>query len=259
MPSPFPGMDPYLEDQVWPEFRNNLISEIQAVLVPHLRPRYIARIEERVYLEHEPDGEVRPVRVPDMLVLSTGSTQRARGGSAVATAAEPVRVPIRMPEEVREAYLEIRRRESGDLVTVLEVLSKANKRPGSDGLREYLKKRDQVLGSAVHLVELDLLRGGQRLPMAGALPPGDYYAITSRSEQRPIADVWAFSLRDRMPAIRIPLTEQDADLYLDLQAAFDAVYDRTGYDYSLDYGHGTTPPLSPEDQEWANELPPARS
>ncbi len=140
-----------------------------------------------------------------------------------------------------------------EVVTVLEVLSPGNKRPGGDGQREYLAKRDLILQSAVHLVELDLLRGGERLPMASPLPPGDYFAVVSASHRRPRAEVWPAALRQPLPDIRIPLSGEE-ETGLPLQSVLDEVYDRAGYGAILRYRRPPEPPLSPSDQAWADAL-----
>ena len=159
-----------------------------------------------------------------------------------------------MPEQRRESYLVIRLQETMEVVTVLETLSPSNKRPGGDGRREYLQKRETLLQSQAHLIELDLLRGGQRLPTATPLPPGDYYALVSRRPRGPRAAVYAWTLRDRLPTIPVPLKEGDADVPLDLQAAFATVYDRARYDLSVRYAAELQPPLSADDALWVREL-----
>jgi hypothetical protein len=172
---------------------------------------------------------------------------------------EPVTVPLLMPDETREAYLEVRLRQTGEVVTIIERLSPANKRAGSDGHREYRQKHDLVLRSSAHLVELDLLRGGERVPMGAPLPPPDYYAIVSRASRRPFADVWRWRLADPMPPVRIPLAGKDPDVALDLQAVFSAAYERAGYDYALDYEREIAPPVSAEVAAWARSVLAARA
>lgn len=155
-----------------------------------------------------------------------------------------------MPEEQRETYVVIRERETREVVTVIETLSPGNKWPGSDGRKEYLKKREELLQSQVHLVELDLVRRGRRLPMISPMPPGDYYAIVSRRPRRPRADVYAWTLRDPMPPIPIPLKKVDGDVQLDLQT----VFDRARYDRSLDYTQPISPPMNESDAAWFQGL-----
>ena len=253
MPSPFPGRDPFLEDQAWPDFHSEFISSIRALLTPALRPRYIARVEERVYLKYDPVDASRPVR-PDVTVLRDTGRDAWAGGIATVVIAEPILVPLPMPEEVKETFLEVRLRETHEVVTVIEVLSPTNKRGGSSGQKEYLAKREAMLQSRTHLVEIDLLRGGQRMPTAKPLPPCDYVALVSRGNRRPIAQVWAFTLRHRLPIIPIPLAGQDSDISLDLQKAFDSAYDRAGYDYSTDYRAALETPLTTVDEEWMTQV-----
>jgi hypothetical protein len=243
-------MDPYLEGQVWEEFHQLMISEIHSRLIPLVRPQYVVRMEQRIYLEHLGE-EPRSIR-PDVTIVRQPDSTATIGSSVID--APPLALPLALAEEHRESYLEVRTRDSGDLITVIELLSPSNKRPGARGMSEYLSKREAIIGSTVHLVELDLLRGGQRLPMGRPLPAADFFVILSREHRRPMADVWPFTIRERMPRIPIPLASGDPDVPLDLGAAFTAVYDRAGYDYSLDYEHGTSPPLEAEDAAWAQEL-----
>ncbi len=250
MPSPFPGMDPFLESQEWEDFHYAFNGAIRDALAPRLAPRYVVRAERRVYVESP--GEAGPLfRRPDVSVLWTGETA---GGTAVGAgpevSREPVPCELPVPEERRETYLLVRLQESMEVVTVIETLSPANKRVGGDGRREYLQKREEVLGSASHLVEFDFLLGGARLPMTTPLPPGDYYAIVSRRRRRPVADVYAWTVRDRLPTVPVPLKEGDPDVSLDLQAAFASVYDRARYDLSLNYSADLAAPLRAEDAEW---------
>jgi len=250
-------MDPYLEGPVWEDFHAHFMAALKELLIPLVRPRYVVRIEERAYLEHSPADGREWIR-PDVAIAERSSERRPREGSggtgtAVAMAAAPVVMTLPMPEYEREHYLTIRERESLQVVTVIEVLSPSNKRSGSDGRREYLSKRDTVLVGPAHLIELDLLRGGERLPTIEPLPPADHYAFVSRKPSRPKADVYRWSLRQRLPAITVPLAGSDPEVPLDLQTAFTAVYDRAGYDYSLDYRHPVEPPLTDEDAAWVQQ------
>ena len=258
MPSPFPGMDPILELQEWDDFHSRLNIVISELLAPRLAPRYFVRAERRVYVESP--GEADPLfRRPDVSVLWTGETA---GGTVVtvepATSPEPIECELPIPEERRETYLLIRLQETMEVVTVLETLSPANKRPGGDGRREYLEKREEVLHSQSHLVELDLLRGGARLPMSSPLRPADYYAIVSRRQRRPRAAVYAWTVRDRLPTVLVPLKKEDPDVPLDLPAAFTTVYDRARYDLSVNYHVDLQPPPRDDDAAWMRGLLPSR-
>ena len=159
-----------------------------------------------------------------------------------------------MPEAVTERYLTIQDRETLAVVTVIEILSPTNKRAGSDGRDQYLMRRDEVLVSATNLVELDLLRGGMRLPADQQLPPADFYAFVCRGRRRPRAEAYPWTLRQPLPTIPIPLAYGDPDVQLDLQDAFTTAYDRAGYDYGLDYMGIIEPPPSESDSEWIHEI-----
>lgn len=258
MPSPFPGMDPFIESQAWATFRHGLIAAILEALTPQVRPRYVVRVEERVYLEHLPGGSADPIR-PDLSVLREAGRERSSGGVATAVAIVPVALTLPMPEREREAFLSIRQRETMEVVCLIEALSPGNKRTGSDGRQEYLRKREGVLQSPAHLVEIDLLQAGERLPTIEPLPSADYYAFVSREQRRPQVEVYAWPLRHPLPSIPVPLAGQDPDAALHLQSIFSTVYDRAGYDYSLDYRRPVQPPLNEENAAWAQQLLEAAS
>ncbi|MBW3597424.1 MAG: DUF4058 family protein [Planctomycetes bacterium] len=253
MPSPFPGMDPFIECQEWVDFHTTLITVLREALAPQLGDRYVARVERRIYVEHDPEERARQYGADVALVEMSGA-RPAVPAPAGATAIAPIECELPGPVERREAYLVIRDRWSHEVITVVEVLSPTNKAPGSDGRRLYLTQRDEILESRAHLVELDLLRGGGQLPLVGPVPHADYYAIVSREHCRPHVDVYAWSVRDVLPEIPVPLKREDGEARLDLQAAFDIVYDRARYDQSLDYTAPLSPPLSPEEARWANDL-----
>lgn len=260
MPSPFPGVDPYIENQEWQDFHARFNTVVSELLASRLEPRYIVRVERRVYVEH-PAHQETEVRWADVAVLASDAakvTGHSLASGAVAAVAAPVECLLPMPEERRECYLVIRERETMEVVTVVETLSPSNKIAGGEGREQYLAKRDQVLESRSHLVELDLLRGGLRLPTIGGLPAGDYYAIVSRRRRRPRAEVYAWGIRQPLPVILVPLREGDKDVELELQAAFTTVYDRARYHLSVDYGAALEPPLSEADQAWTRELLAAR-
>lgn len=253
MPSPFPGMDPFVEGQLWADFHGRFVPALGDALVPVLRPRYVALIEERVYVEHSLDESLRSVR-PDISVVRASGRPSPSGSGVLPSPS--VAVALAMPETLRERFLTVRLRESREVVAVVELLSPSNKRPGSDGRREYLSKRDAILQSGVHLVEVDLLRGGDRVPMAGRLPDASYYVIVSRASRRPIADVWPVQLAHPLPVIPIPLAEGDPDAVLDLQTVFQEVYDRAGYDYAINYRAEVEPALSSDEAEWVRSRAP---
>lgn len=150
-----------------------------------------------------------------------------------------------------ERFLEIRLRETREVVTVLELLAPSNKRAGSEGRRGYLAKREQILSSRTNLVELDLLRGGERLPIIPALPPADCFALVRRGALRPKIECYFWTVREALGTAPIPLRAPDAAAHLDLQAAIGSVYQRAGYAQWLDYAGPPQPPMKPEDASWA--------
>lgn len=251
MPSPFPGMDPYLEAQESTDFHSRFVSALSDELMPGLRPRYTARIERRVYVESIADSKSI---VPDVLVVESGtaaSDSQSRQLSSLAAIA-PIACPLPIRVEHRETYLVIRDREDQRVVTVIELLSPGNKRAGK-GRDVYLEKRTEVLASRTNLVELDLLRGGQRLPMAAPLPPGDYYALVCRSG-RASADVYAWSLEHPLPVIPVPLDKSVPDVPLELQRAFQLTYDRAAYQDTVRYSVPLSPPLSEDQSRWLKSV-----
>jgi hypothetical protein len=245
-------MDPYIEAQEWEDFHTRYNTVAGEMLAPYLEPRYVVRVERRIYVEHVGDDVGQPRRA-DVALISTGKSSTGVPRAASAATVVPVECLLPMPIEHRETFLVIRERETLEVVTVVETLSPANKASGSAGRGLYLRKRDEILESKCHLVELDLLRGGLRLPVVGELPPGDYHAIVSRQQRRPRAEVYTWTVRVPLPTIPIPLKEDEADAALDLQRAFSTVYDRARYHLSIDYGRPLAPPLSDADEAWARE------
>lgn len=256
MPSPWPGMDPFVEMQEWSDFHARYMTVLSELPTPQVQPRYVVRVENRVYLEQpfdSPDQLVPDVAILQLRSLSAVSPD-SKGTAEAAATVTPVECLLPEPEEHREYYLVLRNRESLRIVTLVELLSPANKRPGSAGREQYLGKREEILQSHTNLVELDLLRGGQRLPARTALPVGDYYALVRRGWQRRRASVYAWTLRERMPPIPIPLQQNEPEATLDLQAAFDLTYDRAAYQDSLDYSRPLHPPTRADDADWITAL-----
>lgn len=230
-------MDPYLEGEEWSSVHAALSVEIARQLAPKLRPRYIARTELR-FAAQGSDA------YPDVGLAVREAPVAYRAGSP-----PPLELTTFVPESATEYTVEIRTAAGRQLVTSIEVLSPANKR--GEGYRAYLDKRERLLRSAVHLVEIDLLREGKRLPTIEPLPDAPYFVFLSRAERRPKVQVWAIALRDVLPIIPIPLLPGDADSQLNLQAALTSVYDALGYDLSIDYRQPPEPPLSEADAAWA--------
>ncbi len=204
MPSPFPGMDPFIEGQLRQDFHTTFITVLREQLMPQVRPRYVVEVEQYVYLAREDEGPDRLLE-PDLAVVE-GRPEAITftGGSAVAATLTPVIHTMPLPRRHRQKFLSIRDTQSRRIVTVIELLSPWNKRPG-DGWVEYLVKRSNILDTLANLVEIDLLRGGQRLPTREPLAPADFFAFVCRSEMLSQVEVYSWTLRDRLPVIPVPL------------------------------------------------------
>lgn len=141
------------------------------------------------------------------------------------------------------------------LVTVIEILSPSNKRTNHDDGQEYRRKRRELFRSSVHLLEIDLLRAGDRMPLAEPVPEAPYYVMLSREECRPGVHVWPIQLQDRLPQVPVPLLEGDSDVVLDLGAAVASVYERGAFERRLDYSVAPPPPALPDaDAAWIDAL-----
>lgn len=253
MPNPFSGMNPYLESpDFWSEVHHSLISMLHESLVPQLIPKYRVAIEKRIY--EIKGGQSLLVGIPDVSIVRHPTPRNSNSSNvAVATRIAPLKVGLPMFEEVREAYLEIRDIASKEVVTVIEVLSPANKRPGK-GREMYEEKRDKVFAGRSHLVEIDLLRSYQPLPVFGENIDGSYRILVSRSDCRPTADLYLFNLPDAIPAFALPLRGGDVEPIVDLQALLNTVYDRAAYDFTLDYTPEPVPALAEPDAVWVDCL-----
>lgn len=256
MPSPFPGMDPYLEDpELWPDVHQRLISEMQTALNQALRPNYVARVELRVYILDQ-DDPGRNFRVPDVRIEKPQRRKNAKKVSKPEAVAivEPLTIPFLADEEIEEARLEIRHVPSQTLITVLEVLSPSNKIRGSAGRKSFLEKRREILTSEIHWIEIDLLRAGEPSLTRLARTACDYRIAVARCEECRYGKFWPVSVRQALPVIGIPLRGKDGEVALDLGAILNTAYDNGAYDLSLDYRREPIPPLSKADAVWAAKL-----
>ena len=246
MASPFPGMDPYLENsELWPAVHNRLIVAIADELVEHLSEKYRVEIEKRTYFGDE-DGVL--VGIPDVAV-ATGNVSQANTATALALPVQPEQVTVPMTAEVNERYLEIREVATGRVVTVIELLSPKNKRSG-EGRIAYERKRNQILSSMTHLIEIDLLRGGRPFPMVSK-NLSDYRILICPGNQRPMGNLFAFSLQQPIPTVPIPLLPDESDVLLELQPLLNQVYRRGRYHLAIDYSQPPNPRFSQETQSWA--------
>ena len=258
MPSPFPGMDPYLEHpDFWQETHHWLISLIAESLVPQIRPKYEIAIEKRIYQindTNDNNDDSLLVGIPDVAIKRQPNAPDVPTGSvAIATLTVPTTVKVPAPEKIKQTYLEVREMATRQVVTAIEILSPVNKRSG-DGRITYLKKRQSILGSLTHLVEIDLLRKGEPMPVLNNSIQSDYRVLVSRSNRRPMAELYGFNLSDSLPVFLLPLREEDVEPIVNLPELFAGVYDRAGYDYRIDYDRDPIPSLSEENLVWAKEL-----
>lgn len=257
MPSPFPGMDPYLEGEMWQEFHSRLANQISAQLLAALPPSYTALLAKRYIVDRTPTDprtiypDVHVAKIAENLPAYTVDRSPARGRLPHL----PVRLvnPQIITEKIPVLSIEIRDVAKRRLVTLIEILSPANKR--GQGAWEYQSRRRELLKRHMHLLELDLLRAGRRIALWGELPPAAYYILLSRADDRPTTEVWPVALAETLPAVPVPLHRPDADLALDLQAAVTACFDLVHYERLLDYQ--TPPPslpLTPDETAWVEAI-----
>lgn len=252
MPSPFPGMDPYLEKRSsWPDVHQRLITYISEALQLQIRPNYIARIGERIQLTRRGQNYIPDVTVVRSL-RETASYQVTSVSGQTAVADEP-QIFTSLSDKRRVPYIEIIYRETGDVVTLIEVLSPANKT--GEGREQYLQKQEELLNTQANLVEIDLLSYGQHSTLArdepiGSPPDWRYIVCTSRATNRLAVEVYAMGLKDRLPRCRIPLLAPDPDAVVDLTAVFNRCYDVGSYDLLIDYTQPPEAPLSKYEVEW---------
>jgi hypothetical protein len=220
MPSPFPGMDPYLEDEAfWPAFHHQMVMCLYQTLLPGLVERYRARVCQRRYVTEQ--------------VLFTSVLR----------------------EDRQEDYVEIRQRNDGRLVTLLEVVSPANKTTKA-GRDAYLEKRREGRSASASLVEIDLVLQGQPTLeySRDGLPEWDYAVTVTRSTQPDRYEIYTATLQKRLPRFRLPLAADDRDTVLDLHTAFTRCYDQGGFAAKIDYGRDPATPLEDGDRKWLADL-----
>jgi hypothetical protein len=255
MKSPFPGMDPYLE-QFWRDVHASLIIYSRDQLQGQLPNDLYARVEERIVLESA--DLLGEARYPDVRVVEypRGQLAGASAGTAVAVA-EPVRVHF-TGEPMTETYIEVIDAGTGQrVVTVIEFLSLSNKYPG-DGQDQFRRKQAELRQGKVSLAEIDLLRAGQRtLSLPTARIPvrlrTTYQVCVHRGWEPEYYEIYGVPLRERLPVIRIPLRQTDQDATLDLQALLDQAY-RNGRYHSIDYRIAPEPPLQGPDELWTDQM-----
>ncbi len=249
MPSSFPGMNPYIEaPSIWADFHSSLAMAIRDQLAPRLRPRYFAALESWVTFD-EITIEPRYTIKPDVSVWRV--RERVVDGAEVMLAPAPLSGWITVEGTIKIHSLEIRETGTRELVTAIEILAPVNKRPGHEAFEHYQRKRRKLLRSETHLLEIDLLRAGQRWQMLTPLPPAPYFIFLNRAERRTRVEIWPLQWRESIPPVPVPLRAPDPDVPLDLGLAIRTIYDAAGYDLRIDYNQPPPKPdLSPEDTAW---------
>jgi len=232
-----------------------MTSEIQAQLNWLIQPRYFARLTPYVTYEVIKVAEARGIRPPDVGIWQPQPPAGELVVGVLTITPAPVAsvIPLELP--LRLFSIEIRIVDTQRLVTVIEILSPVNKRPGHEAYTDYQRKRRDLLRPAAHLMEIDLLRGGERFPLERPVPVAPYYVVLSRADHRPTVEVWPISLKDKLPILPVPLLEPDPDVLLDLGAAVASVYERGAYGRQIDYRQTPPPPsLSDEEAVWVDNL-----
>jgi Protein of unknown function (DUF4058) len=264
MPSPFPGMDPYLEkNPIFHELHTQMLSEAQAQLQPQLRPKYVARLER-----HLSEGSVWDTpaefislagKEPDLTVAAAAPVPEQESmalfPAPTASATQELDADELALRKQRRIVIYVRT-QPRQAVASIELLSPSNKAAGTIGQARYLEKRASALHGGLHWIEIDLLRGGQRPPLAVSLPePADCLAYVAQATPTGWNHVvYAWGLRDPLPRVPIPLLGSDQAV-LDLSECFRAAYDRIAADDEADYAElPSPPPLSADDLAWAEGI-----
>ncbi len=268
MPSPFPGMDPFLEHpDFFPNLHDSLITHSSEFLQARLPEPYFAVTSQRLWVE----TTERRIE-PDVDVLVSKSVvprepRSAGAGVAVLTRSQPVVISI-PHDERRETLVEIRTKtDRGErIVTTIEILSWTNKTPGEKGRDLYIKKQQELLDAPIHLVEIDLLRGGEHTTLLSRrriqrrVGRFDYHASVHRFDKWVDCFVYATRLQEPLPEIAVPLLPGDGDVPLDLQAVFDRCYDAGPYRRRVRYDPSfIVPPLDSDQLEWVKQRLKERS
>ena len=260
MPSPFPGMDPYLEGYLWPDVHNAFSAKIRQLLTPLIRPRYTARLSIYLVEDTIPEGDIG-ILYPDVEIMrirhvedeqESRQPKPALGTTIGVATPATLTIPFALPVDLQLTTVEIRDTADNQLITSIEILSPVNKR--EPGLHQYRLKRQRLYQAGVHLLELDLLRRGIRPVSHTAIPDVPYLLTLTRAHSGK-TQVWPLRLQDKWPNLPVPLRLPDDDVVLDLAAAFEAIYREAAYELSIDYRQPPPPPpLSAEDSNWMRLL-----
>jgi len=255
-------MDPYIEAcGLWEGFHNRLVSKIDETLAQILPPGYIIDTAVRSYVVlMRPEGKAESLAKSDVTITEPARSKKPRkkkGGVAVAEPMEAESVPMQafIAEEFKETFVEIyAEAEERFLVTCIEVLSPSNKRRSTEGWLQYERKRQAMLLGRANFIEIDLLRGGDKMPMLTPWPDSPYTLLVSRANRAPWCRAWRGHFQKPLPVIPVPLYSPDPDLTLDLQPLIDRIYALGRYHERLDYTQPLTPALSAAEGVWLREV-----
>jgi hypothetical protein len=255
MNNPFPGMNPWLEHPaLWSDVHFRLIAAIARYLSPLIAPRYYVSVGAQTYIS-TPLAHPPAVRYPDIAVIPISAPVPGLPGfqPAPALLVEPITVQVPVPDFVEEMYLEIYEIETRQVITVIEVLSPTNKRPGA-GRQKYERKRLEILSTQTHLVEIDLLRDWAPMPFAGAAPRSHYRILVRRGEKGSTAELYPFNLPVAIPEFYLPLQPGDIEPRINLTDLVAQIYVEGNYAMRIDYCRPPKPPLTEDEAEWAKQL-----
>ena len=261
MPSPFPGMDPYLEGRLWPDVHTSLATTIRQRLAPLVRPRYTVRLGVYVVEDSMPEAEVG-IMSPACRSLARrgvagwrrrGAEPRSEGrASRGGRHAAPLTIPVLGPVEARLVTVEYRHAAADTLVMAIEILSPINKT--GEGLATYRRKRQRLHRAGAHLIEIDSIPARDAARGPPAHPAGPVFS-GAHGGQAATTEIWPIRFQDSLPSLQVPLRPPDEDVQLNLQATLAAVYETAMYDLSIDYRAAPPPPvLSDDDARWVAEL-----
>lgn len=249
MLSPFPGMDPYLENPaIWSSVHHRLITYVGDYLASQVAPHFLVDIEERVYITHPTEDPGFPALALDVIILAHPQPASLSLPSSGLTITAPTVIERLIDDEVRDPFLVIRDANSKQVVTAIEILSPANKVKGARGEVAMREKRRALYQGGAQLLEIDLLRAGERPAETAHL--SDYVVTLTRSDQAQRL-AWFVNLRDPLPVVAVPLRPPFEDVPLPLQSLLDSVYQRGRYAAAIDYTRRIPPPpLKSGDRAW---------
>lgn len=252
MASPFPGMDPYLEGHLFPDVHNSLAYLISVQLTPRLAAAYVVHLNSYTVEDTSPEEDIG-IMYPDVEVFrKTNVAKEPAANYGTPTTPETIVLPAIKPVELRIPVVEIRDRKNNTLITAIEILSPVNKR--KPGLLPYREKRERLHYAGVHLIEIDLLRRGER-PLEHPYLPKSHYLVTLLRSGTGKTQVWAIDVKEPLPVIPVPLKQPDEDTFLDLGAALNQLYEQRLFEKSINYSEPPPPPaFTAEDLEWIHSL-----